>query len=124
MSRLYVNKFLYQADRDPELLAAYKSEPRATVARWEAEIGPFMDKHAGVERISWHSFTAEEREALATQDYRALFALGAHYFPLLQVFMGMNDADYEARSGPLSFQKEMAANMSHWLGRPYPSVAL
>jgi hypothetical protein len=124
MSRFYVNKFLYHADRDPELLASYKADPRGTVERWEREIGPWMDKNVHAERISWHSFTDDEREALVSQSYVALFALGAHYFPMLQVFMGMFDADYEARSGPLSFQREMAENMRHWLGKEYPSVAL
>lgn len=124
MSRLYVNKFLYQVDRDPALLSAYKTEPRETVARWDRETGRWMDKYAGVEPITWHSFTDQEWEALANHDYVALFELGAHYFPTLQVFMGMYDADYEARTGPLSFQREYAANLSHWLGRPYPSVEL
>jgi hypothetical protein len=124
MSRLYVNKFLYQADRDPELLAAYRRDPRGTVEQWEQETGPWMDKQVRVERISWHSFTDQEREALVNHDYEALFALGVHYFVTLQVFMGMFDAEYEARSGPLSFQREYAATMKAWLGKPYPSVEL
>jgi hypothetical protein len=124
MSRFYVNKFLYHTDRDPDLLAAYKADPQATLESWEREAGPWMDKSVHVEKISWHGFTEDERDALVRQDYTALFALGAHYFVTLQVFMGMFDVDYELRSGPLSFQKEYAKNMSHWLGREYPSVEL
>lgn len=124
MSRLYVNKFLYHLDRDESLLHAYKARPEETVRRWEQEVGPWMDKGVRVERITWHSFTDEEREALVSQSYAALFALGAHYFVTLQVFMGMYDAEYEQRSGPLSFQREYAANMAHWLGREYPSVEI
>lgn len=124
MSRLYVNKFLYQLDRDESLLESYKSDPEATVTRWEHEIGPWMDKNVRTERISWHSFTPAEREALVAQSYVELFALGAHYFPLLQVFVGLHDADYEAQFGPLSFQREMANNLEHWRGRRYPSVEI
>jgi hypothetical protein len=39
MSVYYVDKFLYQVDRDPELLARYKTEPEALVADWEAGLG-------------------------------------------------------------------------------------
>lgn len=124
MSKLYLDKFLYQLDRDPELLAEYKADPAALVERWEREIGPWMDKNCRLEKISWHRFDEVERTALIAQDYAKLFALGAHYFVTLQVFMGLFDADYEERSGPLSFQREYAQNLAHWLGREYPSIEL
>jgi hypothetical protein len=28
------------------------------------------------------------------------------------------------KSGPLSFQREMAANLAHWKGKEYPTVQL
>lgn len=124
MSRLYVNKFLYQLDRDPELLASYKMEPAETVDTWDREIGPWMDKGVRIEKITWLAFTSEERAALVEQDYVRLFEMGAHYFVTLQVFMGLFDADFEARSGPLSFQREYAVNLRHWLGKDYPSIGL
>ncbi|MEJ1229617.1 MAG: hypothetical protein WDM88_01695 [Galbitalea sp.] len=39
MSKYYVNKFLYQVDRDPELLAAYKADPLGLIERWETDYG-------------------------------------------------------------------------------------
>lgn len=124
MSKYYVAKFLYHADRDTELLAAYKADPVATLERWEREQGRWLDNAAPVEETSWLSFTDEERQALVEHDYVKLFELGVHWFPTLQVFVGMFEEEYEARSGPLSFQREYAANLNHWLGREYPSIDL
>ncbi|NEK56737.1 hypothetical protein GCU56_02450 [Geodermatophilus sabuli] len=122
MSRYYVNKFLFQADRSPELLAAYKADPVAALARWEEDHGRWLDKNATVERTTWLAFTDEERRALEEHDHVALFELGAHWFPTLQVFVGMHEKDYEATSGPLSYQREFAADLAHWRGRTYPDI--
>lgn len=123
MSKYYVNKFLYQVDRDPELLAAYKEDPKALLARWEAEIGPWLGAGgAQVERTSWLSLTDAERQALETHDYVALFEMGAHIFLTLTIFIAIYDEDYEREKGPLSFQREYAANLAHWVGKPYPSI--
>jgi hypothetical protein len=77
-----------------------------------------------VERTTWLRFTDEERRALVEHDYVALFELGAHFFLSLTIFIALYDEDYAARSGPLSFQREYAQKLSHWLGKDYPSVAL
>jgi hypothetical protein len=123
MSKYYVNKFLYQVDRDPELLAAYKAAPAALVTRWENEYGPWLGAGgARVERTSWGSFTDAERQALVEHDYVALFEMGAHIFLTLTIFIAVYDEEYAARSGPLSFQREYARNLAHWIGKPYPSV--
>ena len=37
---------------------------------------------------------------------------------------GLTDEEYAAASGPLSFQREYATRLSHWLGQDYPPVAL
>lgn len=124
MSRYYVNKFLYQVDGDPELLAAYKADPAALVTRWETERGQLLGTGNRVERTTWLSFTDAERAALVEHDYVALFELGAHFFLTLTLFIALYDAEYAARSGPLSFQREYAAKLAHWRGRQYPSVAL
>ncbi|MFI8889973.1 hypothetical protein [Streptomyces paradoxus] len=124
MSKYYVNKFLFHTDRSPELLAAYKTDPVAALARWEAEQGQWLDRHSTVERTTWLYFTDEERHALETQDHVKLFELGVHWFPTLQVFVGMHEKDYEARHGPLSYQREFAADLAHWRGRPHPSIQL
>jgi hypothetical protein len=124
MSRYYVNKFLYQVDRDPELLAAYKADPAALLPRWEAEYGGFLGIGNRVERTTWLSFTEEERAALVGHDYVALFEQGAHFFLTLTIMIAIYDEDYLAASGPLSFQREYAQKLSHWLGQTYPPVAL
>lgn len=124
MSTYYVNKFLYQVDRDPELLAAYRSEPAALLPRWEERYGHALGTGNTVERTTWLSFTEAERAALIEHDYVALFEQGAHFFLTLTIMIAIYDEDYAARSGPLSFQREYAQKLSHWLGQPYPPVAL
>ncbi|WP_066043307.1 hypothetical protein [Herbiconiux solani] len=124
MSVYYVNKFLYQVDGDPGLLAAYKADPAALVERWEADYGRRLGTNNSVETTSWLHFTEAERAALVEHDYVALFELGAHFFLTLTIFIAIYDDDYSAASGPLSFQREYAAKLSHWLDKDYPTVAL
>jgi hypothetical protein len=124
MSRYYVNKFLYQVDGDPELLAAYKADPAALITRWEDEYGRRLGTSNRVERTTWLSFSDAERQALVGHDYVALFEMGAHFFLTLTIMIALYDEDYAAVSGPLSFQREYATKLSHWLGRDYPPVAL
>ena len=122
MSRYYVNKFLYQVDRDPVLLAAYKEDPAALIDKWEIEHGRWLGAGGGrVERTSWLNFTDTERTALESHDYVALFEMGAHIFLTLTIFIAIYDEDYAREKGPLSFQHEYAANLAHWIGKPYPS---
>lgn len=121
MSKYYVNKFLYQIDRDPELLARYKDNPRLMVETWEQSIGPMLNAS---ERSTVHRLTAEERAALIEHDYVRLFEMGAHFFLTLTIFIAIYEEEYRARSGPLAFQREYAAQLSHWTGKEYPSVAL
>lgn len=124
MSRYYVNKFLYQVDRDPALLASYKADPDGLVERWEAEYGRWLGTGNRVEKTSWLSFTDEERRALVEHDYTRLFELGAHFFLTLTIFIALYNDDYETKSGPLAFQREYAVKLAHWLGKDYPTVAL
>jgi hypothetical protein len=123
VSKYYVNKFLYQVDRDPDLLAAYKRDPVALLARWEVDYGPWLGAGgAHLERTTWLSFTDPERTALETHDYVSLFEMGAHIFLTLTIYIAIYDDDYAREKGPLSFQREYAANLAHWIGRPYPSI--
>jgi hypothetical protein len=124
MSKYYVNKFLYQVDSDPLLLAAYKAEPEALLERWEREYGSRLGTKHTIETTSWLEFTPAERQALVEHDYVTLFEQGAHFFLCLTIFIAIYDDDYAARSGPLAFQREYAQKLSHWLGRDYPTVAL
>lgn len=120
MSKYYVNKFLFTVDRDPDYLRRYAEDPRAFMEVWEQSIGPRL---SDAERSTVHSFTPEEREALINHDYVALFEMGAHFFLSLTIFIGIYDEPYMTEKGPLAFQKEFAANLQHWIGKDYPSVA-
>lgn len=123
MSKYAVNKFLFQVDRDPDLLAAYKADPEGMVARWEADFAPFLGAwNQTVERSTVVSLEPHERKALVDHDYVALFEMGAHYFLTLTIFIGIYEEDYMAEGGPLAFQKEYRDRLSHWLGKDYPSV--
>jgi len=119
MSKYYVNKFLFQVDRNPEYLRRYIEDPRNFVAIWEQSIGPRINE---VEVSTVHGFTDEERRALIEHDYVALFEMGAHFFLNLTLFIGIFDEPYMTKSGPLSFQREFAKKVGHWSGKDYPSV--
>ncbi len=121
MSKYYLDKFLFMVDRDPALLKRYAEEPRTFVATWEQSIGPKLIGN-DVEASSVHAFTPQEREALINHDYVALFEMGAHFFLNLTMFIGIYDEPYMEKSGPLSFQREMAAKLQHWRGKEYPTV--
>lgn len=123
MSKYYVNKFLYTVDRDPEYLDAYAKDPKEFVGRWEDEIGPQMLSN-GAEKITVNAFTDNERDALINHDYVALFEMGAHFFLSLTLFIAVYDETWALEKGPLSFQREFGAQLKHWLGKPYPSVAV
>ncbi|GAA4158243.1 hypothetical protein GCM10022286_10860 [Gryllotalpicola daejeonensis] len=122
MSLYFVDKFLYEIDRDPELLERYRTDAARLVAEWENGQGTLLGVSHTVERTSWLKLEAAERAALIDHDYVALFEMGAHFFLNLTIMIALYDEEYAGRLGPLSFQREMAANLSHWLGRDYPSV--
>ena len=119
MSKYLLDKFLFTIDRDPELVERYRSDPRGTVAWWEAgQANVILNCHGG-EQSTWLRFTDAEREALAGHDYVALFELGAHNFLTLTLFIALFERDYPE---PLAFQREYAARLSHW-SLPYPDIA-
>ncbi|AYG02515.1 hypothetical protein [Gryllotalpicola protaetiae] len=122
MSVYFVDKFLYEIDRDPELLERYRTDPQGLVAEWENGQGMLLGIAHTVERTSWLRLTEAERAALETHDYVALFEMGAHFFLNLTIMIALYDEEYAGRLGPLSFQREMAANLAHWIGKDYPSV--
>ena len=118
MSKYLVNKFLFTIDRDPELVERYRESPRETVDWWEAErANAVLNCHAG-EASTWLRFTEEEREALAGHDHVTLFALGAHPFLTLTLFIAMFERDH----GPLEYQKAYGARLAHF-EMPYPDIA-
>src|SRR5215212_5398415 len=105
MSRYLVDKFLFTVDREPELVERYRSDPHGTVAWGEAS--------------SYQAFSADERAALSTHDYPALFGLGAHPFLTLTLFIAMFERDHEE---PLGFQLEYARRLAD-RSLPYPDIA-
>ncbi|MBU1333941.1 MAG: hypothetical protein KJ944_18015 [Alphaproteobacteria bacterium] len=119
MSRYYVNKFLYQVDRNPDYLKRYAEDPKNFVATWEQSIGPRLNE---VELSTVHSLTEAERRALVEHDFVALFEMGAHFFLNLTLFIGIYDEPYMKENGPLAFQREFARKVGHWTGKDYPSV--
>jgi hypothetical protein len=79
---------------------------------------PDPNCHTG-EASTWLAFADEERTALAEHDYPALFALGAHPFLTLTLFIAMFERD---NTEPLEFQKEYARKLAH-MSLPYPDIA-
>ena len=119
MSKYLLNKFLCTIDRDPDLVERYRADPIGAVAWWEAERANVILNLPEIERSTWLTFTDAEREALATHDFVKLFALGAHNFLTLTLFIAMFERDY---AEPLGFQREYAARLSHF-SLPYPDIA-
>ena len=119
MSKYLVDKFLYTVDRDPELVERYRDDPAGTVQWWERErANQLLNCHVA-ESSTWLSFTEDERGALSTHDYPALFGLGAHPFLTLTLFIAMFERDYDE---PLGFQLEYARKLSHF-SLPYADIA-
>jgi hypothetical protein len=119
MSKYLLNKFLYTVDRDPELTERYREDPSGTVEWWEGSLaGALLNCHTG-EASTWQRLTGEERAALAGHDHVALFALGAHPFLTLTLFIAMFERDHDE---PLFYQKQYGARLAHF-DLPYPDIA-
>lgn len=119
MSKYLVNKFLFTVDRDPELVERYRDDPAGMVAWWEENEANRILSCIAEERSTWLAFTDEERQALASHDYPALFGLGAHPFLTLTLFIAMFERDH---AEPLGFQLEYARRLAHY-SLPYPDIA-
>jgi len=119
MSKYLLNKFLLTVDRDPDLVERYREDPRRTVAWWEAERANLLLGCATGEASTWLAFEEQEREALASHDYPALFALGAHPFLTLTLFIAMFERDHEE---PLGFQLQYARALAHF-SLPYADIS-
>jgi hypothetical protein len=118
VSKYLIDKFLYTIDRSPELVERYRDDPLGTVTWWEAEqANRILNCHDG-EASTWLAFTDDERTALASHDYVALFGLGAHPFLTLTLFIALFERDH---AEPLAFQREYATRLSHW-SLPYPDI--
>jgi len=119
MSKYLVNKFLFTVDRDPELVERYRADPAGTVSWWEeTQANRILNCH-GAEASTWLAFEPAERAALSTHDYPALFALGAHPFLTLTLFIAMFERDH---AEPLGFQLEYARKLAHF-SLPYADIS-
>ena len=118
MSKYLLDKFLFTVDRDPALVERYREDPAGTVAWWEREEANRILNCTAQERSTWLAFTDEERTALATHDHVTLFAMGAHPFLTLTLFIAMFERDH----GPLEYQIAYGQAMQH-LSLPYPDIA-
>jgi hypothetical protein len=119
VSKYLLNKFLFTIDRDPELVERYRDDPRGTVTWWEAERANAILNLPEAEASTWLRFTDEEREALSTHDYPRLFALGAHNFLTLTLFIALFEREY---AEPLGFQLEYARRLADF-SLPYPDIS-
>lgn len=119
MSKYLLNKFLFTIDRDHELTERYREDPAGTVAWWEAEEANRLLNCIDAEKSTWLEFTEEEREALRTHDHVTLFALGAHPFLTLTLWIAMFERDFDE---PLGMQLDYAAKLAH-VTQPYPDIA-
>jgi hypothetical protein len=119
VSKYLLNKFLFTVDRDPDLVERYREDPQGTVRWWEAnEANRILACHTG-EASTWLAFDDAERTALSTHDYATLFAMGAHPFLTLTLFIAMFERDHDE---PLGFQLEYARKLAH-MSLPYPDIA-
>ncbi len=118
MSKYLLNKFLFTVDRDQDLVERYREDPVGTVAWWESEHANRLLGCVDEERSTWLAFDEAEREALRTHDYPTLFAMGAHPFLTLTLFIAMFERDHEG----LGFQLDYARRLSH-VGLPYPDIS-
>lgn len=119
MSKYLLNKFLFTVDRDPELVERYRDDPRGFVSWWEAERANLILNCTSDEASTWLAFDEKEREALATHDYPTLFAMGAHPFLTLTLFIAMFERDFEE---PLGFQLRYAKALEHF-SLPYADIS-
>jgi hypothetical protein len=118
MSKYLLNKFLYTVDRDPELVERYREDAAGTVEWWERELANQVLNCVVAEKSTWLAFTDEERTALREHDHVKLFALGAHPFLTLTLFIAMFERDH----GPLEYQKAYGRALQHH-ALPYPDIA-
>jgi len=118
MSKYLLNKFLFTVDRDPELVERYREDPRGTVTWWEAERANVILSCTTGESSTWLAFSDEERAALVAHDYPTLFAMGAHPFLTLTLFIAMFERDFDE---PLGFQLQYAKALEHF-SLPYADI--
>jgi len=118
VSKYLLNKFLFTVDRDPELVEQYRTDPAECVERWEREYANKLLGCQSGEDSTWLALSTEERTALATRDHVALFAMGAHPFLTLTLFIALFERDH----GPMEYQLAYARALEG-MTVPYPDIS-
>lgn len=118
MSKYLIDKFLFSVDRDPELTERYREDPVELVEWWERELAGSLLHCIPAERTTWLAFDEEERRALREHDHVALFAMGAHPFLTLTLFIALFERDH----GPMEYQLAYARALDH-VQQPYPDIS-
>jgi len=118
MSKYLLDKFLFSVDRDPELTERYREDPVELVAWWEAELAGSLFNCIPHEQTTWLAFDEEERRALREHDHVALFAMGAHPFLTLTLFIALFERDH----GPMEYQLAYARALDG-VTMPYPDIS-
>ena len=85
-----VDKLLVEIDRTDEALTAYRTDPEAYLARWEAARDDPDPPYPDGGRL-----TPEERLAFVERDWAALYAMGAHPYLLWHVVRSVHVAEGE-----------------------------
>ncbi len=123
MSKYLINKFLYTVDRDPELVERYRADPRGTVAWWECGAGqphPELPQRGAEHLAGLHP--TPSGEALASQDYVALFELGAHNFLTLTLFIALFELRLRGTAGVSSGSTRRGWQHT-WDRAAYPDIS-
>lgn len=79
MSRYMVNKVMWEIDLTNASLEEFKSDPSGFLAAWEAAADNAVPPYP-----SGGTLTADERQAVETLDFGALYAMGVNPFLLWQ----------------------------------------
>jgi hypothetical protein len=77
MSVYYVDKFLYQVDRDPELLSRYAAEPAAVLSAWETGLGTQLGNGATIERTGCLALTSSSTSRSSSGSMKRHTRLGS-----------------------------------------------
>lgn len=98
MSRYQVNKIMAHVDGDREPLEQFSADPAGFVEAWEQR-----SAQSHVPTLDSGVFTDEERSAIVSLDYGALYSMGAHPYLLIHFARAV---DCDARGADFATWKE------------------
>lgn len=86
MSRFQIDKFIKYTDDDGERIAAFAADPTRYVEAWQLrgeDAAPRPVADGGI-------LNEAERQAFSTEDYEALYAMGAHPYTLFHFVVAVD----------------------------------